>query len=273
MESLLLIGILVQFFIFFIMLAIGLEVAFEDLHRLLRDRKLIGQSLLINLLAIPLVTYLFIKITGQSGPAAIAVMLAAAAPGAPFAPRVVEIARAGLTVSVVLVLVLAAVSVFTGPLVARLTLEMEGSANLGRIILSLLVFQLLPLGVGLALRRWRPGLAKRLVRPCHLFSNLILLLVAVLFVWQQGPEILRLGVRPWLILVAASLLWNILGWMLGGQERHTQSIVAAARNIGLALMLAVGGFGGTAVIMPIFVLGLLSLTLVPAVGWVLGRLG
>ncbi len=271
MEGLILVGLLVQFFIFFIMLAIGIEVSPSELKRISRDGPLIVRTLLINLLIIPLITYFFLRFAGADDRVGIALMVGAASPGAPFAPRVVEMAKAQVAVSVVMVLILAIISVFSGPLIARLGLGSEGSVDLSRIILALLFFQLLPLAAGLILRHKWPEGAVKLGKLSRRLSNLLLAAVAILFFREQGLDIFRMGLDTWMWLIAMSVLWGVLGWLSGGRWRHTQSVVAATRNIGLALLLALGGFGGKEVVMPIFALGLLSLTLVPAVGRIVGR--
>lgn len=104
--------------------------------------------------------------------------------------------------------------------------------------------QLLPLLLGLSIRRWSPSLADRLQVPLNRMANtlLTLLLVAVLvktapalfsFALGNGLAVLFMGV-----LILTSL---VLGFALGGnvpEQQTTSALVSAMRNPGLALLLA-----------------------------------
>ena len=104
-----------------------------------------------------------------------------------------------------------------------------------QIVGTLLLTQLLPLGVGLAVRYWRPTLADRLQKPANLASK-ILNLAAVGCILATQYELL-LAIRPsgfaWMLLLL--LLSWAAGFLLGGpamDRRKALALTTGLRNVG-----------------------------------------
>lgn len=276
MTSYILLGILVQAFIFTIMLTVGLQVSLAEIKKVFRKRGVIWKTLILNLILAPLVAFIFLEAFEIDGPVATAILLLAVAPGAPFAPRIIEIGKGDLAFASGAVLLLSAIAVISGPISAQL---LTGQQAIGfslpwRLILVLIFFQLFPLLLGLWLHEKKPNRAANLIRPFHLLSNLLIASLAVVATFAFGDQFWQLTPKDWGIMLAVTFLWMISGALHRGDGaliRHTESLLMPARNIGLALFLALQGFGDATVIIPLLAQGAISLFVVSGIGWALGK--
>jgi predicted Na+-dependent transporter len=230
------------------MLHTGLQVNVAHLKTVLRDFGLLGRAFLANFVIVPLLGVLFARVVFHlSEPVATGILLMAICPGVPFVVLAGGRKKGGsLGFAVALAFLLPALSVITVPITARLVLP--GSAiSANSVILSLVLFQLVPLLIGMLVSSRAPEAAARLQRPLLI---IVLVVVVVLLVVLGGP-IARaigtvygsLGMLASACIVLSSL---ITGWLLGGREREyrrTLSVGTALRNIGLAALLATSVFG------------------------------
>ncbi len=271
MDGLLWFGVLVQAFIVCIMLAIGLQLLPRELAGVLRDRNFLLRTLVINLILIPFSAILLLYFFELPSSLSIAIVLIAAAPGAPFGPRIVELTKGSLSHGVAAVLILAGLSVVSGPLIARWLLTQPGVEVVGTagLIISLIAFQLLPIVLGIWLRRQRPRLSDRLLRPLHLSSNILISIIAVFVILSYREQLFSIGWENVGILALITVSWTLFGWLFGGRDarlRLTQGMVAPARNLGMAFLMALSGYGDQEVLLLLMIQGGMSLFLVPVLG-------
>ena len=104
--------------------------------------------------------------------------------------------------------------------------------------------QLLPLVLGLLLRRFAPRLARRIELPLDRIANVLLLTLVLLLLVKAGPLLLtyvgaNADALP--VMVAMVLFSLALGYGLADpdpSQRVTLALVTSMRNPGLALLLA-----------------------------------
>jgi len=230
------------------MLHTGLQVNLAHLKTVLRDFGLLGRAFLANFIIVPLLGVLFVRVVFHpSEPIATGILLMAICPGVPFVVLSGGRRKGGsLGFAVSLAFLLPALSIITVPFTARLVLPGSPiSAN--SVILSLVLFQLVPLLIGMLVSVRAPEAAKRLQRPL-----LIVVLAAILaiLVVLGGPIARAIGTvygsLGMLAMACIVLLSLVTGWVLGGRERayrRTLSVGTALRNVGLAALLATSVFG------------------------------
>jgi predicted Na+-dependent transporter len=126
-------------------------------------------------------------------------------------------------------------------------LDLSAALGLGRVApleVAEQVFkvQLIPIGVGVLVRHWRPALAQRLARPLSVLAMVLLVaitLVVAIFVGQRFLEHLNgTAMLAIAVVVACSIA---IGHLLGGPRPDTRialALITATRNLGLALLLA-----------------------------------
>ncbi len=243
-----------------IMLSAGLEIDREHLVSALRNYGLLGRAFLANFVIVPLVGVLLVRAFRLETDIAIGFLLMAIAPGVPFLVRAAGRKPGGsLGFAAELAFIMPALSIVTIPLTARLIFstgvivrpDTAAPIPYAQIALTLVVFQLLPLLVGLLISDRAPAVAAKLRRP--LFFVFVIAVVA-LFVFI-GPTLVKAvaavyGSRGMLAMLVLVLLSIGVGWLLGGPEaqyRRTLSIATALRNIGTCAVVATAAFPKTLV--------------------------
>ena len=103
---------------------------------------------------------------------------------------------------------------------------------------------LVPLLLGLSLRRLFPASISRLLGPLDRFANILLLLLVLAVLIRTAPLLVQFGAAnlAGVLLMAVLVLLSLaVGFLLAGdgrERRITASLVTSMRNPGLALLLA-----------------------------------
>jgi bile acid:Na+ symporter, BASS family len=254
------------------MLSLSFQLTAQDLLRTFRKSDLIARSLLVNFLVIPLVALLLTRGLALPKTTTVTLLLASAAPGAPFAPKLAAIAGGDLASAIGLTFILSILAVVITPLMVRLTYSGGEDAliNILPIVWSLVLFQLVPLLVGLAIRHQSALLAKRLLHPVRMISDILFVALIVMVVSKNFEVLFSVG---WLSLAAMVLfivVTLVSGWGIGGFETRTRkalTLTTASRNLALVLLIAVESFPRTDIEAAVIAFGLveLALTLLVAV--------
>jgi BASS family bile acid:Na+ symporter len=114
--------------------------------------------------------------------------------------------------------------------------------SLGAIARVVAISILVPLGVGLALRRLSPRFAERLSEPLSRFSTLLLIISMLPVLFTQGSAALSLIGNGTLLTIAIFITVGLIaGRMLGGpnaSDRTVLSLSTASRHPGIAMAIA-----------------------------------
>ena len=127
---------------------------------------------------------------------------------------------------------------------------------------TLLLVQLVPLGVGLAVQQWSPILATRLRNPASLIGRALGLVAVGSILAAQFRMLMAIrpaGFAGMLALLIASLA---SGWSAGGPGRGSRKAVALAtslRNVGVGLVIATGSFAGTPAVSAALAYGIIEI--------------
>jgi bile acid:Na+ symporter, BASS family len=259
------------------MAATGLGVTFGDLARVARDWRLVVRAVLANYVLVPAATVGLLLLFGAQPTVAVGFLILAVCPGAPYGPPFAAVAKGNVPVAVGLMLLLAASSALLAPLLLHWLLPLVAgdeplTVSAAAVLGTLLATQLLPLGVGMAVRQWLPAVAHRLQRPANLVSKALNLLVVGLILAAQFRLFLEIRPGAYAGMLALLLLSWAAGWLLGGPsaaQRRTMTLTASLRNVGVGLVIATGAFAGTAAVTAALVYGLVEVvgSLLLALGW------
>ena len=184
----------------------------------------------------------------------------ALAPGVPFLVRAAGRKLGGsLGFAATLAFIMPALSIVTIPLSARFIFgagliapaEAAGTIPFGRILMTLVGFQLVPLLIGLLIANRAPALAAKLRRPLLLLFLVAVVALLVILSPALAKAVTSVyGSRGMLAMVVLVLLSVGTGWIFGGpevQNRRTLSIATGLRNIGTSAVIATATFPGTLV--------------------------
>lgn len=222
-----------------LMFSVGLELDLDQVRRTLNRRALLIGVTILNFALVPLIAFGVGRGLGLTSAVFAGLMLAAVAPGGGTGTLLTRAARGNLELSVVMLALFTTLAV---PLVPALALLMmpEESLSLWPLLRTLLLFQLLPLAVGLGIRLGRASLAKRLDTFARPLSNLIFGGLVVGLLVTKGHLIPDVGGRG---LVALTIV--VLGSLLSPlvikstlPDRAALCLTTGVRNLSLALLLS-----------------------------------
>jgi BASS family bile acid:Na+ symporter len=272
-----LINVLVTITLIEMMVAIGLRVTLVDLAGVARDGRLVGRAALANYVCVPAVTVGLLLLFDPHPMVAAGFLILAACPGAPYGPPFTAIAKGDVAVAVGLMAILAGSSAVVAPILLHYLLPLvSGSEPLkvdaATILSTLMVTQLVPLCVGVALRQWRPLLADRLQKPADLVSKVLNLIVVGLILVVQFHSLKDIRLRAYVGMLTLLIASWAAGWLLAGPKtsiRKTMTLTTSLRNVGVGLVIATSAFAGTPAVTAVLVYGLFGIlgSFLLALGW------
>jgi predicted Na+-dependent transporter len=255
------------------MVAMGLSLTIARIIEPLRDVRTVGALVVANFVAVPAVAVIAARLLPMEPAAETALVIYGCCAGAPFLPKLAQMAKGDVALAVGSMVLLMVVTVFYAPLV--LPLAIEGvTVDAWQIASSLVLFMLVPLGVALVVRARYPDLAAEWVGPAGRMSTAALLIgiSAGLFVsWQDIIGAIGSWIFPGTaVLLAIALL---AGYVVGyGRSRSTSDVTmlgTGQRNISAALVVA-GSLSGDVVVLTM-VAGLVIIIVLLTIAGEIGR--
>ncbi len=227
------------------MASAGLGLGIRDVIAPLRRIRLVLLALLANFVIAPAIALALTEAMSLDRPFAIGLLLLGGAAGAPFLPKLAELARGDLAFSVGLMLILMVGSVVFMPIV--LPLMIPGlSSDPWPLLQPLLFTMLLPLAAGMAMRSRCGRGATRLQPAFARVSNASLVLTVVLLIGLNYRSMLgAFGTGAVAVAVVFVSLMIAVGYALGGPAAATRSVLGLGtgqRNIAAALLIATQNF-------------------------------
>lgn len=261
-----------------LMFAIGLKLQRTQLTELITRRAMLAWSVLVNILLIPALAWAAAGALGLPAPVRIGVMLCAAAPGGPTSALYSTTARADLAQAAGMTILLPAIGVLSTPLILSFAVDLPAGARVpvAPMIATLITFQIIPLAAGMAIRRRQPKLADKLAPYASAVANAILGVLVVGLSVTKGKLMLGISGPTWAVLVGVTLLALGLGYLSGrssgrdvklrepGRRRDSGragALVAACRNVSVAIMLASTFFTDAVVDVTVLTFGFVTFSL------------
>ena len=254
------------------MASLGLSLKMSQIITPLKNVKLVVVALVANFVLVPLLAVVITKIIPLDESVQIGLILLATAAGAPFLPKLAEVAKGSTAFSVGLMVLLMVVTVIYLPLVLPLLLG-GAEVNPWDIARSLVVMMLIPLAIGLFVNARYEGAAAKIQPTFGQASNIALLVLTVLGLVLNFEAMIdlvgTLGILAGIIFIALSLVVGFLLGMLGSSDGGIRSVMGlgtAQRNIAAALVVAGQNFD-TSVLTYLMVIAVIGLVvLMPTAG-------
>ncbi|MGH9217926.1 MAG: bile acid:sodium symporter family protein [Vicinamibacterales bacterium] len=256
------------------MIGMGLGLRLNEIVEPLRDWRRVAQGLLANFVVMPLAAIAIAKLMRLEEAMFIGLLLLGAAGGAPFLPKLAQIARGNLAFAVGLMVLLMVITVGFLPVVMPMLLP-GVSVSPGQIARSLVLLMLLPLGGALAVNANWPNLAARVKPALDKTSNLSLIaLITLLTVLNLRSVMAVFGTGGIFAGVAFLAVGYAVGWVLGGPGSDTRVVMGlgtAQRNIAAALVVANQSFDDPDVVVMVVVVAIVGLLTLMPLARALGR--
>ena len=256
------------------MLAMGLTLTLPQILEPLKNIRLVVSALVANFVLVPILTLIILVIFPLSQGLSIGLLLIGLSAGAPFLPKLAEVAKGDRAFSVGLMVLLMGVTIIFLPIFLPLLLP-GIEVNAWDIARSLVVLMLIPLVIGL-LVRWRyPSAASSLAPFMSQVSTLALFVMSFAFFIVFYRDLL--GVIGTTAIIASILFIIVsfaIGYLLGGsggQVKRVLGVGTAQRNLAAAVAVAGLNFTDPDILIMVLVIALVGLVLLMVIGGELGR--
>jgi len=265
-----------------VMLGLGLSLTIGDFARVARQPRAVPIALALQLLVLPALCFGLVLLFDL--PPLLAVgMLLAASPGGTTANLFSHLFRGDVALNISLTAVNSLIAVVTLPVVTNLAIGLFDPADADTLGLqfgkTVQVFAvvLVPVAIGMLVRRARPAFAERMDKPVGILSAVVLAAVIVGTMVAERENVagyLRDVGLPVLLFCLVSLTLGLLvPRALGVGERQA---IAGAFEIGvhnatLAIAVAVSVLGSVELAVPAAVYGVVMFPVAAAFGWAITR--
>ena len=227
------------------MLSMGLSLTVSQILQPLKNTRLVTMALAANFVIVPAVAFALSRIIPLEQSVQIGLLLLGTAAGAPFLPKLAQIAKANVAFSVGLMTILIIVTIVYLPIVLPLLLP-GVEVDAGKIALTLIVTMLVPLLIGLVIKARYEGAAGEIEPVMAQISTISLALLLVLMLGLNISNVVALFGTGAIIATLLFITISIAaGYLLGGPSTDTKQVLALGsgqRNLSAAFIIATGSF-------------------------------
>jgi bile acid:Na+ symporter, BASS family len=204
--------------LFIIMLGMGLSLVSDDFKRVVKFPKAIAIGVACQMLLLPLVGLGIVTLIPMDSPElAVGLVILALCPGGTTSNLMTYLARGDVALSITLTAVVSIVTPFTIPIFADLAMNhLMGAGQaiqlpLGKTIIVLLAITVVPVGIGMGIRKKWPTFAQKADKPVKILSIVFLIAIIAAIVKQNIDELPSFFAQTG----TAALLLNISTIILG----------------------------------------------------------
>ncbi|MBT2381928.1 bile acid:sodium symporter [Streptomyces sp. CB00316] len=264
-----------------IMFGLGLSLTTDDFRRVTRSPKAVVVALVLQVLVLPLVAFGLIKMFDLDPLLAVGVMLLAASPGGTTANLFSHLFRGDVALNVTLTAINSVLAAITIPIITNLAIDhfdAQGDLGLqlGKVV-QVIAIVLIPVAIGMAVRRRSADLAARADRPVRIFSIVVLVIVSVGALLGERENLADYMQQVGLVTGIFCLASLTLGYSgarllrLDKPQAIASSMEVGIHNTTVALTIALSVLDSTEVAIPIAVYSVLMYIFATAFGYAVSR--
>lgn len=234
-----------------IMLGMGLSLVVDDFKRIVVYPKAILIGLTNQLILLPLIGFLIAVVFPIKPEISIGIMILAACPGGPTSNLIAHLAKADTALSVTLTSLSSFITILTIPFIINFSLEYfleEGQMvklNVPETILRIFLIIVIPVAIGMIIRKYKEGFALRMGKPVRTASGIVLGLIIIGIVIKERENFVsyfqQAGIAALLLNVATMALGYYSARLFGIIDKRaiSISIESGIQNGTLAITIAV----------------------------------
>jgi BASS family bile acid:Na+ symporter len=241
-----------------IMLGMGLSLTLGDFRRIIYHPKAIFVGLVNQLILLPLIGLSVAVVFPMQPEIAIGIMILAACPGGPTSNLISFMANADLALSVSLTALSSLITIVTIPFIINfaLTYFVDQSKvitlDIMDTILQIFVIVVIPICIGMAIRRFRPQFASRMGKPVRIASGLVLALIIIGILIKERANFSNYFEQAGIATFTLNVLTMFVGYAtakafrLQTKQARSIAIESGIQNGTLAITIAIVLLGNTA---------------------------
>ncbi len=241
-----------------IMLGMGLTLVPADFKRIFTYPRAIFIGLFNQLILLPLIGFGLTLVLNLPVEIAIGIMILSACPGGPTSNLISYLAKADLALSVSLTAISSLITILTIPFWVNFALSYfaDGASviqlNVPQTIIQILAIVVIPVFLGMMIRRFKPVFASKMARPVRIASGLVLALIIIGLVIKEHENFVnyfqKAGVATFLLNVLTMLVgyYSAKIFKINKAQATSISIESGIQNGTLAITIAVVLLNNTA---------------------------
>ena len=244
-----------------IMFGLGLSLTLGDFRRLLGHPKAVVVALALQALVLPAICYGLIVLLGVPPVYAVGLMLLAASPGGVSANLFSHLFGGNVAMNISLTAINTVLSIVSLPLIANFAIDTFSKSGqvvpmqTGKVI-EVIGIVLIPVAVGMLVKRGAPGFAARMDKPMKRFSMVVLALLAIIAFAKEWNALTSSFATIGVAVIAFNILSLGLGYyvprLLGMDKANAVAIgyEIGIHNSTLAIFVAVSVLGDFQLMVP-----------------------
>ena len=234
-----------------IMFCIGLTLGGADFVRLFTYPKAVLVGLLNQLLFLPLIGFSIIILFDLKSSMAIGIMILSLCPGGPTSNLITQVARGNIGLSVTLTALASLITVFTIPIIlSKAITYFTGETGvvielpIVQTMLQILVITVIPVSIGMVIRKKNEGFAIRMERPMRTASTVLFVIIFLLVMIANKDLIVQAMKEVGLATLLLNLSTMALGYItarafrIKGKSQISITIESGIQNGTLAFVIA-----------------------------------
>ena len=246
----------------FIMFALGLGLTGSDFLRVIKQPKDFFVGAVSQIILLPVVAFILVKIWPISPELAIGVMIIAAAPGGVTSNILTSFAKGDVALSISLTAIISLLSVITVPFILISSLNLLGSESIVQNIslvsmaMSMFLIVTVPVIIGMIFRKFAENIAIKFESITKKISVVLFIIVLLGAILAEKDNIVSYFVDAGFITLVLNILMMIIAFYIaqllgtGTAQKKCIAIECGLQNGTLAIFVGTTLFGGGAFIIP-----------------------
>jgi BASS family bile acid:Na+ symporter len=246
----------------FIMFSLGLGLTGVDFLRVIKQPKDFFVGAVSQIILLPIVAFILVKIWPISPELAIGVMIIAAAPGGVTSNILTAFAKGDVALSISLTAIISLLSVITVPFILISSLNLLGSESIVQNIslvsmaMSMFLIVTVPVIIGMIFRKFLENIAIKFESIAKKISVVLFIIVLLGAILAEKDNIVSYFVDAGFITLVLNILMMIIAFYIaqllgtGTAQKKCIAIECGLQNGTLAIFVGTILFGGGAFIIP-----------------------
>ena len=246
----------------FIMFSLGLGLTGADFTRVAKQPKDFFVGLICQIILLPIIAFILVKLWPISPELAVGVMIIAAAPGGVTSNILTSFAKGDVALSISLTAITSLLSVITVPFIVITSLGLLGSENISKdfsligMAISMFLIVVVPTLIGIIFRKFLRDMIIKLEPISKKISLVLFIIVLLGAILAEKDNIFSYFADAGLITLLLNIIMMTLAFFVaqllgtGIEQKKCISIECGLQNGTLAIFVGTALFGGGVYIVP-----------------------
>ena len=246
----------------FIMFALGLGLTGADFLRVIKQPRDFFVGTFSQIILLPIIAFILVKLWPISPELAIGVMIIAAAPGGVTSNILTSFAKGDVALSISLTAIISLLSVITVPFIILTSLTLiENSGldlniSLTNMAISMFLIVTVPVIIGMIFRKFSSNVAIKFEPIAKKISTVLFVIVLFGAILAEKDNVVSYFAQAGLITLVLNVVMMIVAYYIaqllasGTQQKKCITIECGLQNGTLAIFVATSIFGGGMYVIP-----------------------